>query len=1516
MEEVIYNGQIGNKVGSSSADLFLQTLGKVYIQTGSSAKLLDDVIKSVANIESKSDAQAKTTIVKSYQEMMGLELEDGLFVFCQDNAILYMSYKGAFIALVDTAAAKGNYVKKTGDTMTGALEIYSSDAPLIVASTALCRNLNVEYLGGLASEAYAVKRKNEIINGNWVFKGKGESQNTWRFVDNVKFESDIVSAGSLGTPVFTSGFAGSGWRLDGTKNMLTVDYLVVRKAMQVYEMVINQIQATNGSLWVSNSSTVETSNTVKMLTPEFFEKLFEYTEANTKTRSDIIKNSFEKGQWYCYVDLYDRTKDGSWYASSGVTQRGTERGWVNKVEIGAHGEKYNTGDKRVCIDLQYVILIKDPDALCNYNYIKLLKHPEILTLGVDEALYALDVTPDYSEFEAFAKGFELYRIGYNRQQNNTEGLENYKTRNSWTFKEALQRSAHYLEIPNGVYGDTGMTYVQHYEQNGPTPKDSELPNVYQVYPFYKYFCPITEQLISWYNDSYSVTNTTPSGGTASGIVRAKGYVPCLYVVDTDKDQYPLFRAGDILRCQKYQDGNMKYYDALVANATASRQFLIYTARSVFDIYTEIHYNDDGSLDKSKTKEEYNTGLYDRTTTYFDPKIGEEKVHQDAKNGGEYTDQDWATLASNDTDFTFVGDIEAKDDMVQIGSIQDKNRQGAVYLTSCDDGGPFVDVLSGVNRPDYSVIIHSPLFMTTTITDKKTGKRTDTYVVKAGEQADSEDIVEIKELIEGDVTLTIEDNILQAPDMSVGVFLQSPGDSNSLVLTTENDEILIWEDAYTDIVIVPIGQPTLECVPLTEEVKGVTYYKTTYTKTTKVRLGNLDGVYDDIFGKNQPHGYGLYGENVYLTGEFYLNNGKSVASFKDDITLAVQNVKGQLEEDLVKINALLASTGTGLLDKWNSLETAGLHIKDNKLLLWGNSLMIATTSDELEGKTQPTALFTDGQINAKLLNVEDLYASRLLSTAKDNYGYVLQDKDGNEVINKLVTIYPDPDKPYNISVWQVSEPIFSSGSYTFDYITLDQLLEENPTPTSYTGRMGNDSDVYNTNRFTEKQYKLLPFSLKAKEPIRTDKNYTQLNGEDGVLYTNDVYMGGTLNMHESTKYRNNPTTSLCIKTESNNQQIRAGYINSNIQYTGFNISTDNKSLGNEWKIKTLPVKSDTTTGSVYRRYKKDQVTKQHTYLYISRLGFDNPYSSEMGIIPANTYITFNIPEKQTFVAPGYPTFDTEWITHDETYGIMLGPVYKAYNNLRLPSIEDDLSVLSDPRWNIFWNSTSIYVKEDTAVCFIIKAETTDYKEYDDPFSLSYGRQNLIMKDRVVEKSRECNSYFERRGVLNSSNNAFEYRQSPYSGISVIDDIYTLSSGPNALQVKPYDIQYKLEGQTFDIPYIIYSENVTNQKPAGFDNDDVKSKTREIELGTFNYYKQGIFTVSVNGRVIKTLEGNRREESSLDGKYSVRLLQVIESPVNGIQTKVSLRIQEELLEDIEGYQELYAQIVVMGTIQHLA
>lgn len=68
---------------------------------------------------------------------------------------------------------------------------------------------------------------------------------------------------SLRTESFTSGFTGSGFRLDNGlltagKTTGEMDDLIVRGRMRVYELLVQQIRATNGSIFVSSTGKVKT----------------------------------------------------------------------------------------------------------------------------------------------------------------------------------------------------------------------------------------------------------------------------------------------------------------------------------------------------------------------------------------------------------------------------------------------------------------------------------------------------------------------------------------------------------------------------------------------------------------------------------------------------------------------------------------------------------------------------------------------------------------------------------------------------------------------------------------------------------------------------------------------------------------------------------------------------------------------------------------------------------------------------------------------------------------------------------------------------------------------------------------------------------------------------------------------------------------------------------------------------------------------------------------------------------
>ena len=228
----------GNKtiVGSPSADLILESLGKVYIKYGKSIQLLDKVIKGIA-----SSSEESIVIISSNDiEYPG----DGKLVYNTTNSLLSICIDGQLVPLIEASGKEGAYVKKTGDRMSGTLYL-DNKKPLNVTSTSLIQNLNSEYIGGYKEEDLAKKHENEIIDGKWTFD---ELQ---------RFKKKVVIDQSIGTDLYQDGYQGFGWRIDSKSNTLTIDNIIVRKAMYVYELVINKIRATNGSLWITNSATLE-----------------------------------------------------------------------------------------------------------------------------------------------------------------------------------------------------------------------------------------------------------------------------------------------------------------------------------------------------------------------------------------------------------------------------------------------------------------------------------------------------------------------------------------------------------------------------------------------------------------------------------------------------------------------------------------------------------------------------------------------------------------------------------------------------------------------------------------------------------------------------------------------------------------------------------------------------------------------------------------------------------------------------------------------------------------------------------------------------------------------------------------------------------------------------------------------------------------------------------------------------------------------------------------------------------
>lgn len=662
-------------IGDLSSDMVLQTLGKIYIRSGNNLKLLTDITETIAQ------ADPNVIIVNSSQELDSLEYPgDGRFIYNSGNSVLYLTYKDRYIAIIEVLNKQGNYVKKEGDTMSGTLEVATTKVPFIVHSSKLVKNLNTEYLNGESAETFAQKSKDEGITGKWRFLSDCTAEAKWQFLNNVSIKADVITSGSLQSPIFANGFTGTGWRLDGSTNTLTIDNLVVRKVMQVYELVINKISATNGSLWVSNSSKIDS--------------------------------------------VY--TTDGSdrYYISGGYLI------YITNTELFNQLLNDHTADE----------LAQD-----------------VITNGENSEYYTL-----------------LYT--YNIESEINKNIEQVIVQNNQVTTEEL--------------------YSTYFEEGK------------------------------------------------------------LYVIYTDKDEYSTLKTGDIVRCQKFQDNTIKYYDALVYNQIDVNKYVIQISKKVWDKYSKIEYATNGDLVKVTTQE--NDNLYKKTR--FDYQ-----------------------LDSSDSDY-FVSKLAQPaqgDDLVQIGNIQDPTRQGAIYLTATDDQGPYIEVLDGVNRPDYSSLKEVPVFITYLY------KNIQYYV------STTQKINNIEGVSLGNFTIANDNTITKSdPETNSGTSLYGykyPYDTSFLIKKKVS--------------------------------KTDSKYLSKYSNPVKVRLGNLEGIYNYLLGNKQPHGYGLYGENVYLTGEFYLNNGKSVVEFgEEQIMLKYKeagmwigedengNPKIQFAADIIDLNFNMDSEG--------------------------------------------------------------------------------------------------------------------------------------------------------------------------------------------------------------------------------------------------------------------------------------------------------------------------------------------------------------------------------------------------------------------------------------------------------------------------------------------------------------------------------------------------------------------------------------------------------------------------------
>ena len=197
------------------------------------------------------------------------------------------------------------------------------------------------------------------------------------------------------------------------------------------------------------------------------------------------------------------------------------------------------------------------------------------------------------------------------------------------------------------------------------------------------------------------------------------------------------------------------------------------------------------------------------------------------------------------------------------------------------------------------------------------------------------------------------------------------------------------------------------------------------------LRNLDGISDSRFpADNQPHGNGLYGDNVYLMGTFVLTTGEDILTrfeiTEGKIESAVEGLRKDFTEDRSYLDN--ASFGDGM-NKWDTENEATFFLLGNKWI-WANGAPLSDKTNYACVKTD------DGRTTVYIRNKYILQKS-------GNFRFIPDYTDVNDEGQKK------PEAVYLSFFYRVAK----AGRLTIQFEGLDKTGFENFNEFSYDGELG-------------------------------------------------------------------------------------------------------------------------------------------------------------------------------------------------------------------------------------------------------------------------------------------------------------------------------------------------------------------------------------------------------------------------------------------------------------------------------
>lgn len=131
---------------------------------------------------------------------------------------------------------------------------------------------------------------------------------------------------------------------------------------------------------------------------------------------------------------------------------------------------------------------------------------------------------------------------------------------------------------------------------------------------------------------------------------------------------------------------------------------------------------------------------------------------------------------------------------------------------------------------------------------------------------------------------------------------------------------------------------------------------------RARLGNLDGINDNWFPlDNQPHGNGLYADNVYLRGSFLLTTGEDIKTkfniMEGKISSSIESVRKDFMQDKGYLNNPTFGDG---MSHWTAENDTTFFFLGNKWI-WANDNVLTKKGDGASLTTD------DGRVVVRIKN---------------------------------------------------------------------------------------------------------------------------------------------------------------------------------------------------------------------------------------------------------------------------------------------------------------------------------------------------------------------------------------------------------------------------------------------------------------------------------------------------------------------------------------------------------------------